>query len=227
MRRFPPTAPISRTALLAGVLAASGVLLAGCGDLSFGGDEALGDLELPDLGAVLPSASPEAEEEKAAGDLPSTCAEAGAEELAGGYIPSGASLSEDDGAPEGAGEDARQLSCVWTGSGEGDGGAPVLALVFTLNADPADAAQVIQEAGGEKEANWEVDVDVYGDTYHSAEADELDGELEYLTTAAGNTRYVILTLPGDLHVTASALNTDVAQEDLEQLAVQAAQRVRE
>src|SRR5690606_28695256 len=40
--RFPPIAPTSRTALLAGVLAASGVLLAGCGDLSFDGDEAFG-----------------------------------------------------------------------------------------------------------------------------------------------------------------------------------------
>src|SRR5690606_2747090 len=94
--RFPPIAPTSRTALLAGVLAASGVLLAGCGDLSFDGDEAFGDLELPDLGSIVPSASPEAEEEKAAGELPSSCAEAGAEELAGGYVPSGASLSEDD-----------------------------------------------------------------------------------------------------------------------------------
>src|SRR5690606_27246790 len=208
--RFPPIAPTSRTALLAGVLAASGVLLAGCGDLSFDGDEAFGDLELPDLGSIVPSASPEAEEEKAAGELPSSCAEAGAEELAGGYVPSGASLSEDDQAPEGAGDDARQLACVWPGSAEGAGGAPALARVFTLNADAADAAQVIQEAGGEKEANWEVDVDVYGDTYHSADADELDGELEYLTTAAGSARYVILTLPGDLHVTASTLHTDVA-----------------
>src|SRR5690606_491164 len=234
--RFPPIAPTSRTALLAGVLAASGVLLAGCGDLSFDGDEAFGDLELPDLGSIVPSASPEAEEEKAAGELPSSCAEAGAEELAGGYVPSGASLSEDDQAPEGAGDDARQLSCVWTGSAEGDGGAPVLALVVPPNADPAAAAQGIQQAraaqvsqegGGEKEANGEVDVDVYGDTYHSADADELDGELEYLTTAAGSARYVILTLPGDLHVTASTLHTDVAQEDLEQLAVQAAQRIRE
>src|SRR5690606_28780800 len=69
--RFPPIAPTSRTALLAGVLAASGVLLAGCGALSFDGDEAFGDLELPDLGSIVPSASPEAEEEKAAGELPS------------------------------------------------------------------------------------------------------------------------------------------------------------
>ncbi|GAB3478165.1 hypothetical protein [Nocardiopsis coralliicola] len=219
--RFTPSALSLRTVRFAGVLAAAGVLTAGCSempDMPFGDD--LGDMELPDLSEVLPSASPDAEEGESAA-LPASCTEIGAEGLASGLVPAGAALNEDASAPEDGGPDAERLACTWAGSAEG-GGAPALSLVFTRNADPAGAVQLVQAP--EEEANWEVDVDTYDDTYQSSESDALDGELAYSTTVEGGTQHVTLTLPGDLHVTAVAQNIDTDRDQLEQLAVQAAQQ---
>ncbi|WP_017623039.1 hypothetical protein [Nocardiopsis chromatogenes] len=213
--RVPPIPRPTRAAAAAGGLAAVGVLLAGCSGADVG--EGVGDLELPDLGAMVPSASP-SEEAEAATALPASCAEAGAAEVVGGSVPQGAQLQEESGAIEGA-DGAERLGCVWSGEGAS------VAVVYALNADTADLTQVLQESGGGPEANWEVDVDVYGDTYHSEDADAVGGELEYLATAGDTTRYVLLTLPGDVRVAAAATGGGLEQEDLERIALEAGQRI--
>lgn len=216
---LPSSSPLTRAASAAGALTAAGVLLAGCsGSVDFGGE--VGELELPDLGEVVPSASPSADAEGAdMPALPASCAEAGAADLVGGRVPAGAQLEEETGAVEGV-EDSERLGCVWSGQGES------VAVVYAVNVDTTDLAQMVQVSTGQKEANWEVDVDVYGDTYHSEDADAVGGELEYMATAGDTTRYVFLTLPGDVHVAAAATGGDLEQQDLEQIALQAGQRLQ-
>lgn len=217
MRVLPIPRP-TRAAAAAGGIAAVGVLLAGCSGADVG--EGVGDLELPDLGAMIPSASPSegAEGAEDAPALPASCAEAGAAEVVGDSVPAGAQMEEESGAIEGA-DGAERLGCVWSGQDAS------VAVVYALNADTADLTQVLQESAGGPEANWEVDVDVYGDTYHSEGADAVGGELEYLATAGDTTRYVLLTLPGDVRVAAAANGGGLEQEDLERIALEAGQRI--
>ncbi|MFC4563958.1 hypothetical protein ACFO4E_19020 [Nocardiopsis mangrovi] len=237
MRLLPP--PALRRALLAsGAALATGALLSGCDSVPFDLGDDFGDLELPDFASPSPSASEGAGEEAAAPyTLPASCADAGAADIVGGLVPTGAQVDEQAGRIEDA-ADAEQVACVWSAGGaatgtpaEGAGGgapqaAETIALVFTVNTDPSDSAQVVQVQGAEAEANWEVDVDVNSDTYRTAATDSLEGEFEYISTVEGSTRHLYLTLPGEFHITASALHSDATQEQLEEIVVQAAERAR-
>ncbi|RNL82169.1 hypothetical protein [Halostreptopolyspora alba] len=162
----------------------------------------------------------ESEEEQLA--LPDSCADVGAQEVAGGLAPQGATLSEDAGEIDGA-PDAAQLSCVWSGSG--GSGSQSFALVFTENADPSARLDVAQ-ASGEEEMNWEVDIDVNVENYRTAQADALGGDLDYVATVEGSTKSLHLSLPDDFHVSAIAVSSDTERAELEDVVLQAAERLR-
>ncbi|MFC3996700.1 hypothetical protein ACFOVU_12295 [Nocardiopsis sediminis] len=237
--RLLPSPALRRALLASGAALATGALLSGCDSVPFDLGDDFSDLELPDFASPSPSPSEGAGEEAAAPfTLPASCAEAGAAEIVGGLAPAGAQVDEQAGQVEDA-EDAEQVACVWTTGGAGTGtgtGAPgedgagqaaeTIALVFTVNTDPSDSAQVVQVQGAEAEANWEVDVDVNSDTYRTAATDSLEGEFEYLSTVEGSTRHLYLSLPGEFHITASAVHSEVTQEQLEEIVVQAAEQAR-
>ncbi|WP_114399915.1 hypothetical protein [Marinitenerispora sediminis] len=203
----------------AGTLAVTGVVLASCGVLPVG--------DLPELpGAdeeAAPSPSPEPTTEQASFVLPASCAEIGAEELAGELVPAGAVVDEQAAEVEGH-PDAEQLSCVWHAGT--DVRAESFSLVFTLNVDPTGRAQVVRLPGAQEEMNWEVDVDVDVDSYRSAEADALGGELEYVSTVEGSSRNLYLSLPGEFHVSVTAMYSEATREEMERVVIAAAERAR-
>ncbi|WP_028649187.1 hypothetical protein [Nocardiopsis sp. CNT312] len=184
-----------------------------------GGDE----LDL-DLGIALPSAVPE-EEPSDAPDytLPESCAAAGVAGAVGDLAP-GTALTEERGAVEGV-DGAEQLVCSY-GDGNGEPGAPTLTVVFTHGADPSVNPDVVEVPGAEEEMNWEVDVDVDVDTYHTEESDHLGGDLEYVGTVDGSSRHLYLSLPGELYVTVIVVNDEVERADLERVVLEAASLVR-
>ncbi|MDE3725106.1 MULTISPECIES: hypothetical protein [Nocardiopsis] len=230
--RLIPSSPLSclGTAVVAVVI--GGFALVGCDvvdldefdtDFSlFSGDEEAS----PSPGA---SASPSPGEEEGEPEdtaeyaLPESCAEAGAAEVVGDLAP-GTVLAEDRREVDGF-ADAEQLTCSFS-EGTGAPGAPTFTLVFTLNVDPSLSPDVVAVPGAEEEMNWEVDIDVDVDTYHTDEADSLGGDLEYVGTVDGSTRHLYLSLPGELYVTAIAYGEDVPREELERVVLLAAERVR-
>ncbi|MFL1426407.1 MULTISPECIES: hypothetical protein [unclassified Nocardiopsis] len=230
--RLIPSSPLSclGTAAVAAVI--GGFVLVGCDVVEF--DEFDTDFTLFSGDGEEASPSPEAsaspspedeegEEETAQYVLPASCAEAGAAEVVGDLAP-GTVLAEDRGEVEGF-ADAEQLTCSFS-DGTGTPGTATFTLVFTLNVDPSLSPDVVAVPGAEEEMNWEVDIDVDVDTYHTDEADSLGGDLEYVGTVDGSTRHLYLSLPGELYVTAIAYGEEVPREDLERVVMLAAERVR-
>lgn len=229
--RLIPSSPLSclGTAAVAAVI--GGFVLVGCDVVEF--DEFDTDFSLfsgDEEASPSPeaSASPSPEDEEEPGEdaryaLPESCAEAGAAEVVGDLAP-GTVLAEERGEVDGF-ADAEQLTCSFS-DGTGTPGAPTFTLVFTLNVDPSLSPDVVAVPGAEEEMNWEVDIDVDVDTYHTDEADSLGGDLEYVGTVDGSTRHLYLSLPGDLYVTAIAYGEEVPREDLERVVMLAAERVR-
>ncbi|MFD6100313.1 hypothetical protein ACFVWN_29310 [Nocardiopsis flavescens] len=228
--RLIPSSPLSclGTAAVAAVI--GGFVLVGCDVVEF--DEFDTDFTLfsgsgeaspsPEASAdPSPGEEEEAEEETARYALPESCAEAGAAEVVGDLAP-GTVLAEERGEVEGF-ADAEQLTCSFS---DGTAGASAVTLVFTLNVDPSLSPDVVTVPGAEEEMNWEVDIDVDVDTYHTDEADSLGGDLEYVGTVDGSTRHLYLSLPGDLYVTVIAHGEEVPREDLERVVMLAAERVR-
>lgn len=231
--RLIPSTPLSCLGTAVAAIVIGGVVLVGCDvvdldefdlnlSLSSGDDEESPEEE--------PSAEPEPEEgeeseEQAASGyaLPESCESVGAAEIVGDLAP-GPVLTEETGEVEGV-DDAEQVVCSFSDGGT-EAGTPSFTLVFTLNADPSLNPDVVQVPGAEAEMNWEVDIDVDVDTYHTDEADSLGGDLEYVGTVDGSSRHLYLSLPGDLYVTAIAYFDDVPREDLEQVVMLAAERVR-
>lgn len=232
--RLIPSTPLSCLGTAAVAVVVGGFVLVGCGvvdtdefDMDFSFFSADGE-ESPDED---PSASPspgeaeeaEEEQEPSSYGLPESCAAAGAAEVVGETAP-GPVLAEDVGPVEGV-DDAEQVVCSFS-DGSGTPGAPSLTLVFTSNADPSTNPDVVQVPGAEAEMNWEVDIDVDVDSYHTEESDSLGGDLEYVGTVDGSSRNLYLSLPGDLYVTVIAVGEEVPREDLERIVMQAAERVR-
>ncbi|MFC7330429.1 hypothetical protein [Marinactinospora rubrisoli] len=218
-----PIAPSSRLFWFVaggGTLAVTAVVLVSCGVLP------VGDLpELPGGEDTAASPSPEPTAEQAGFALPASCAEIGAQELAGNLVPAGAVVEEEITEVEGH-PGAEQVSCVWQAAGGTDPRAESLALVFTVNVDPTGRTQVVRLPGAQEEMNWEVDVDVDVDNYRSAEADALGGELEYVSTVEGFSRNLYLSLPGEFHVSVTAMYSEATREEMERVVIAAAERTR-
>ncbi|GAA1447437.1 hypothetical protein [Nocardiopsis tropica] len=232
--RLIPSSPLSCLGTAAVAVVVGGFVLVGCDvvdtdefDMDFSFFSADGE-ESPDED---PSAEPGAEEgeeeeteqEASSYGLPDSCAAAGAAEVVGDLAP-GPVLAEDAGPVEGI-DGAEQVVCSFS-DGSGTTGAPSLTLVFTAGADPSANPDVVQVPGAEEEMNWEVDIDVDVDTYHTDESDSLGGDLEYVGTVDGSSRNLYLSLPGDLYVTVISYGEEVPREDLERIVMQAAERVR-
>jgi hypothetical protein len=227
--RLIPSTPLSCLGTAVAAAVVGGFALVGFGvidlddfemDLSFGDGE-----EAPEQEAGA-SPSPEEEEpEQAAPEygLPESCAAAGAAEVVGDLAP-GQVLTEEVGEVEGV-DGAEQVVCSFS-DGSTAPGTSSFTLVFTLNADPSANPDVVRVPGEQEQMNWEVDIDVDVDTYHTDEADSLGGDLEYVSTVDGSSRHLYLTLPGELHVTAIAHGEEVPREDLERVVLLAAERVR-
>lgn len=216
MRLASPT-PASRLAAASGAAAAAAVLLAGCDMLPL--DDAAGE---PDVEEATPSPeAAEAEEGRFA--LPTSCEEVGAMELVGDLAPEGTVVEEQSEEIEEV-SGAEQLSCAWYDSASADPGAESFVLVFTVNVDPGDRTQVVRVPGPQEEMNWEVDVDVDVDSYWTPESDELNGELEYVSTVDGSSRQLYLSLPGEFHVSAVAMFSEVTREEMERIVLEAAER---
>ncbi|WP_017601970.1 hypothetical protein [Nocardiopsis lucentensis] len=230
--RLIPSTPLSCLGTAVVVVAVGGVALVGFGVIDLDMDLSLssGDLDafegLP-LGdpSGEPSTGPDAEETPDAPGyaLPESCAAAGVAEVVGDLAP-GPVLTEESGEVEGV-DDAEQLVCSY-GDGGAESGSPTFTVVFTLGADPSTNPDVVRVPGSEERMNWEVDVDVDVDTYHTDEADSLGGDLEYVGTVDGSSRHLYLALPGELHVTAISYFGDVPREDLERVVMTAAERIR-
>ncbi|MFI6579381.1 hypothetical protein ACIBFB_26660 [Nocardiopsis sp. NPDC050513] len=228
--RLIPSTPLSCLGTAVVTVVVGGAVLVGFGvidldlDLSLSG----GDVENPLdwMADAVPSAEPSdgAEGQDASGyALPASCAAAGVAEAVGDLAP-GPVLTEEVGAVEGI-DGAEQVVCSYSDGGTGPGGT-VLTVVFTLGADPSANPDVVQVPGAEERMNWEVDVDVDVDTYHTDESDSLGGDLEYVGTVDGSSRHLYLALPGELHVTAISTNGEVPREDLERVVMAAAERIR-
>ncbi|WP_433699361.1 hypothetical protein [Nocardiopsis sp. CA-288880] len=232
--RLIPSSPLSCLGTAAVAVVVGGFVLVGCDvvdtdefDMDFSFFSADGE-ESPDED---PSAGPgaeegeeeEAEQEASSYGLPDSCAAAGAAEVVGDLAP-GPVLAEDAGPVEGV-DGAEQVVCSFS-DGSGAAGAPSLTLVFTAGADPSANPDVVRVPGAEEEMNWEVDIDVDVDTYHTDESDSLGGDLEYVGTVDGSSRNLYLSLPGDLYVTVVSYGEEVPREDLERIVMQAAERVR-
>ncbi|MDA8371166.1 MAG: hypothetical protein M0026_15050 [Nocardiopsaceae bacterium] len=220
--RFVSSSPALRGAAAAGAAFAAGVLLAGCSELPFDTD----DLDIDGLPTEGASASPDPSADAAAFALPESCADIGAAEVVGDLAPEGAVLDEEAGEVEDV-PDAEQVSCFWYDSTAQEPGGESFALVFTVNTDPSDNAEVVRVPGEQEEMNWEVDVDVDVDSYHTDAADELGGELKYVSTVEGSSKHLYLSLPGEFHVSATAMSSDAAKEDLEKVVLAAAQQVQQ
>ncbi|MBB4934538.1 hypothetical protein F4561_005358 [Lipingzhangella halophila] len=192
---------------------------------SFGDDEEDGGESEQADGEEEDSGGEDEESGEQGGDqaaMPDSCAGVGAEQLASGLAPQGATVVEDSGGIDGA-PDAEQLSCVWSESG---GSGQSFALVFTENADPSARLDVAQQPDGE-EMNWEVDIDVNVDNYRTAQADSLGGELDYVATVEGSTKSLHLSMPDDFYVSAIAVSSDAGKKDLEDVVFQAAEQAKE
>ncbi|GLU49630.1 hypothetical protein [Nocardiopsis ansamitocini] len=237
MRSHPPS-PAARCALAAGAFMVAGSLLTGCSTMPFDLDFFDGASAEPSGEAAAPSTEPSAEEAPYA--VPESCADVGATELVGSLVPENTTVEEEAGEVSGA-DEARQLSCVWSGGQAADPSGAAeeepgdeaavtrvesIALVFTINVDPSDRAEVVQAAGGEEEMNWEVDVDVDVDTYRTDDTDTLGGELKSVSTVDGSNRQLHLSLPGEFHVSVIAVSSDATQEDMERILVQAVEQAR-
>ncbi len=181
-----------------------------------GGDEGSGNEQESGEDSSENADSEEENGDQAA--LPESCADAGAEEIAAGLAPQGATVAENSGGIDGA-SDAEQLSCVWSG-GSGD---ESFALVFSKSSDPSARLDVAQ-LPGQEDMNWEVDIDVNVDNYRTARADEFGGELDYVATVEGSTKSLHLSLPDDLYVSAISVSSDAEKADLEDAVYQAAER---
>ncbi|MEE2039050.1 hypothetical protein Q8791_17690 [Nocardiopsis sp. CT-R113] len=232
--RLIPSSPLSCLGTAVVAVVVGGFVLVGCDvvdtdefDMDFSFFSGDGE-ESPDED---PSAGPspgegeeeEADQEASSYGLPESCEAAGAAEVVGDLAP-GPVLAEDVGPVEGI-DDAEQVVCSFS-DGSGTAGSPSLTLVFTANADPSTNPDVVQVPGAEEEMNWEVDIDVDVDSYHTDESDSLGGDLEYVGTVDGSSRNLYLSLPGDLYVTVIAYGEEVPREDLERIVMQAAERVR-
>lgn len=241
------TSPPARYAVAVGVVLTASTMLAGCDmlpdDLADGlsgiGDD-IGD-DLGDIGDDLSEAGEDladelsqagedivgdltdlsgSGEESDSSDLPSSCAEVDGGSLAGDLIPAGATVDERF---EEAGGDAAQLSCVWRDQQDD---SQWFALVFAVNTEPDDlAALADDEAEEEGQMAWEVDIDTYQDSYHTDEADELGGDLEFVETVDGSSQQVQLSLPGNRHVLAVGALDGITQQDLERIVMAAASQV--
>ncbi|MFD6951871.1 hypothetical protein A6A08_15585 [Nocardiopsis sp. TSRI0078] len=231
--RLIPSTRLSCLGTAAAVVVIGGVVLVGFDvidldefdmdlSLSWGEDE---ESPAEEPGAE-PSPGEEAEEEEqAAADygLPESCEDAGAAEVVGDLAP-GTVLTEEVGEVEGI-DGAEQVVCSFSDGGTGPGTSS-FTLVFTLNADPSLNPDVVRVPGEEEQMNWEVDVDVDVDNYHTDEADSLGGDLEYVGTVDGSSRHLYLSLPGELYVTAIAHAEEVPREDLERVVMLAAEQIR-
>ncbi|WP_150240184.1 hypothetical protein [Nocardiopsis quinghaiensis] len=243
--RLIPSTPLSCLGTAAAVVVIGGVVLIGFdvvapdefdmdlslswedgfpwGDgFSWGSDEEAPDEE-PGAGPS-PEEEPAEEEQAASGyGLPESCEAAGAAEAVGDLAP-GTVLTEEIGEVEGI-DGAEQVMCSFSDGGTGPG-SPSFTLVFTQNVDPSANPDVVRVPGAEEEMNWEVDIDVDVDNYHTDEADSLGGELEYVGAVDGSSRNLYLSLPGDLYVTAIAHSDEVPREDLERVVMLAAEQIR-
>ncbi|MEY9211981.1 hypothetical protein NI17_007795 [Thermobifida halotolerans] len=214
--------PSTRTGCIA---ATAGVVVVG-GLVFLGYRHLLGDDEFTLPVTALTSPAPTPTPADVTFTLPDTCAEAGATELVGDLAPQGTALVEDSEESDDA--DARQLSCVWTDGTDADSEA--LMLVFAVNIDPSDRVAVVRlpdEQREQQDMGWEVDVDVNVDTYRTTATDPLGGELKYVTTVDGSSRQLSLELPGEVHIAAVALFSDIPREDMEQLLVTAAGQLQQ
>lgn len=234
-------ASASRRTTAAGAALAATVLLTACGAESTGEDSSaseewewsewfsFGDEE--DEGSDTENSEDAADKDDSENKdtaqfaLPDSCADIGAGEVAGDLTPAGTSVAEDTEEIDGA-SGAQQMSCVWSGSGSDQDSGESFAITFTVNADPSARLEVAQ-VPGEKEMNWEVDVDVNVDNYRTSQADSLGGELDYVTTVEGSTQSLHLALPEDFYVSAVAVSSEAAQEDLEKVVFQAAERAKQ
>ncbi|WP_017572929.1 hypothetical protein [Nocardiopsis halotolerans] len=229
--RLIPSTPLSCLGTPAVVAVVGGFVLVGFDviDLDeFDMDLSLsaGDGDEPPEEEASASPSPEEEaQEQAAPEyaLPESCEAAGAAEVVGDLAP-GTVLTEEIGGVEGV-DDAEQVVCSFSDGGT-EPGTPSFTLVFTLNADPSTNPDVVRVPGEQEQMNWEVDIDVDVDTYHTDEADSLGGDLEYVGTVDGSSRHLYLSLPGDMYVTAIAYGDEVPREDLERVVMLAAEQVR-
>ena len=231
--RLIPSSPLSCLGTAAVVAVIGGFVLVGCDVVEF--DEFDTDFTLfSGDGEASPSPEASAEPSPGSGEgqeqeetaqyaLPESCEQAGAAEVVGDLAP-GTVLAEERGEVEGF-ADAEQLTCSFS-DGTGASGGAAFTLVFTLNVDPSLSPDVVVVPGAEEEMNWEVDIDVDVDTYHTDESDDLGGDLEYVGTVDGSTRHLYLSLPGELYVTAIASGGEVPREDLERVVMLAAERVR-
>lgn len=225
--RLVPSTPASWFAATAGVVLTAGALLIGCTMLPL-------DSETGGLAEADPTPTPAPTAEETLFTVPQSCADAGAAELVGDLAPAGAVVQEDsareeagpeDGVEEDA-ADAEQLACAWSAPGTTEPDSESLTLVFAVNLDPSDRAAVVRLPGELEEMNWEVDVDVDVDSYHTPEADQLGGELKSVATADGSSRHLSLSLPGDFHILVIAMFSDASQEEMERVLITAAERAR-
>ncbi|ASU81937.1 hypothetical protein CDO52_03325 [Nocardiopsis gilva YIM 90087] len=232
--RLVPSSPLSCSVVALGAVVVGGAVLVGCDVIPTDGElwEGLGAEASPS-----PSPSASAQQAGPAFALPGSCEDIGAAELVGDLAPRGSTADETAGEVEGA-SDAEEVACSWSGGAASDpsgdsgaaedgadaAGAPSIILTFTVNTDPSNRAQIIQVPGGQEEMNWEVDVPVDTETYRTDKTVELGGELKYISTVEGSAKHLYLSLPGDFHVSASAMFSDATKEDLEKLVLAAAEK---
>ncbi|WP_017590741.1 hypothetical protein [Nocardiopsis ganjiahuensis] len=227
--RLIPSTPLSCLGTAVAAVVIGGVVLVGCDvvdldlDLSLSSDGAESPEEEASAGPSPEDTEEQEEEQASSFGLPESCEAAGAAQIVGDLAP-GQVLTEESGPVEGI-EDAEQLSCTFS-DGTTGAGTPSFTLVFTSGADPSANPDVVQVPGAEAEMNWEVDVDVDVDTYHTEDADDLGGDLEYVGTVDGSSRHLYLQLPGDFYVTAIAFFDEVERGELERVVFQAAGQIR-
>ncbi|CAM3946969.1 hypothetical protein GCM10009799_21470 [Nocardiopsis rhodophaea] len=234
--RLVPSSPVSCSVVALGAVVVGGAVLVGCDVIPTDGNlwEGLGAEASPS-----PSPSASAQQAGPAFSLPESCEGIGAAELVGDLVPRGSTADETVGEVEGA-SGAEEVACSWSGGEAGDpgsapggvedgadaAGTPSIILTFTVDTDPSNRAQIIPVPGGQEEMNWEVDVPVDTETYRTDTTVELGGELKYISTAEGSAKHLYLSLPGDFHVSASAMFSDATKEDLERVVLAAAEKAR-